>query len=110
MGSYWWRWRKSASPGINTPGVFLHEPSPSASRRRIFGHPILTMWRFPLTQPKIWVKKFSTPPSSAPRRSEERRVGKECRYRWWPDDEKKKEKKEKRPLGAKGENKRSKTK
>src|SRR5690625_8031677 len=24
-------------------------------------------------------------------RSEERRVGKECRSRWWPDDEKKKE-------------------
>src|SRR5262245_66579390 len=29
-------------------------------------------------------------------RSEERRVGKECRSRWWPDDEKRKDVDEKR--------------
>src|SRR5438094_1758215 len=30
-------------------------------------------------------------PEQKPKRSEERRVGKECKSRWWPDHEKKKE-------------------
>src|SRR5438309_9439531 len=34
-------------------------------------------------------------------RSEERRVGKECRSRWWPDHEKKKKEREKRDRGKK---------
>src|SRR5699024_12712697 len=35
-------------------------------------------------------KALSTPMMNS-KRSEERRVGKECRNRWWPNDEKKKE-------------------
>src|SRR5206468_8935767 len=31
-----------------------------------------------------WPRRGSHPPRD--RRSEERRVGKECRSRWWPDD------------------------
>src|SRR5690554_7859844 len=41
----------------------------------------------------IWSANCSAYPSEIPashRRSEERRVGKECRSRWSPDDEKKK--------------------
>src|SRR5206468_13094292 len=44
-----------------------------------------------LARKKSALTFFSRRAAQYPIRSEERRVGKECRSRWWPDQEKKKE-------------------
>src|SRR5436189_1890394 len=44
----------------------------------------------PFALPADFVKKFTNLPIDFPRRSEERRVGKECRSRWSPHHKKKK--------------------
>src|SRR6267143_35600 len=80
----------SVSPperGICTSAATASEPAGSA---------VLPLPRSALA--KVLASHTSTAPAnstseyaSAWARSEERRVGKECRSRWWPDHEKKKE-------------------
>src|SRR6266446_2959224 len=47
-------------------------------------------WSFPFPVPGRWQGKKRLPANTEMRRSEERRVGKECRSRWWPYHLKKK--------------------
>src|SRR5947207_14584751 len=71
-------------------------PLSGAPRRRLRAN---TWW--PSISPAP-IRTTTAPPrrarSRSRRRAEERRVGKECRYRWWPDQYKK-EANEKREVG-----------
>src|SRR5437867_12023942 len=49
----------------------------------------------PSTVPSIYTKLLDVDKVELIVRSEERRVGKECRSRWWPDDYKKRKEAEK---------------
>src|SRR5947207_14618409 len=73
----------------------------SSDRRAISAFPKRTAGRYtpPLSRRKIQRGRLPAPAQSSasgtsdqllPLRSEERRVGKECRSRWWPEHEKKK--------------------
>src|SRR3546814_20886411 len=86
----------SGRPPIATPNRVI-----SASPRVISPARVLSPAPKPSPMPTAIAMIFlSTPPSSQPRESEERRVGKECvspcRSRWSPDHQKKKTKEHQR--------------
>src|SRR5205814_7278767 len=77
--------RGSGVPGCSPSGAL----APSGPRGRHAPAPCLV----PKRGRRFWSRWHGSPPFSIARRSEERRVGKECRCRGWAEDEGKKEEK-----------------